>query len=319
MEMFRVLEPGPFTTVQDRGRFNFQQFGVPVSGALDRFSFHAANMLVGNPETAAVLETTFVGPRLEVLADGIVAVCGADVPIALNDRAQPGWKSFSVSRGDTISIRAARRGVRAYLAVRGGIDVPQVMGSRSTYVGGKLGGLEGRALVRGDILSRGPAAHDRLNRMIPPEFRPRFQTETMLRALPGPQDDYFDEGLDVFFSSEFTVSARADRMGYRLDGPVVSFRNDAPRSIISEPSISGAVQVPPDGRPIILLVEQTAGGYAKIATVISGDLDLVAQARPGDRIRFTRCDLAEAHRAYAAYRDALDLLRCSGCKTDGDL
>jgi antagonist of KipI len=309
MEMFSVLEPGPFTTVQDLGRFGFQQFGVPVSGALDRFSFRAANWLVGNRETAAVLECTFMGPKLEVLDDGIVAVCGADVPIALNDRLQPAWESFPVSRGDIMAIRAARRGVRAYLAVSGGIDVPEIMGSHSTCIGGNFGGFDGRALVKGDVLSRGSGSRDPSIRKMPMHLRPSFQTEMILRAIPGPQDDYFENGLDLFFRSEYRASTRTDRMGYRLEGPALAFKNDIPRSIISEPSLSGVVQVPPDGLPIILLVEQTAGGYAKIATVITADLHVVAQARPGDRIRFERCDLAQAREAYAAYRKKLLLVR----------
>jgi len=305
MRMFRVIEPGPFTTIQDLGRFGFQQFGVPVSGALDRSSFRAANLLVGNPGNSAVLESTFMGPKLEALAEGIVAVCGADVPIALNDRPQAAWESFSVRPGDTIGIRAARSGVRSYLAVAGGIDVPEVMGSRSTCVGGKFGGLEGRTLVKGDVLSRGQAALGRHNLTIPLQFRPSFRGSMILRAIPGPQDDYFDRGMDLFFTSEFTVSTQADRMGCRLDGPVIALKDGVPRSILSEPSLSGVVQVPADGRPIILFGEQTAGGYAKIATVISADLDLAAQARPCDRIRFDRCDLARAHALYAGYQAKL--------------
>jgi antagonist of KipI len=309
MEMFGVLEPGPFTTVQDLGRFGFQQFGVPVSGALDRFSFRAANWLVGNRSTDAALEFTFMGPKLEVLADGTVAVCGADVPIALNDRVQPAWEGFRVSRGDVIAIRAARRGVRAYLAVSGGIDVPEIMGSRSTCIGGSFGGFEGRALVKGDVLSRGSGSSDPSIRKIPMHLRPSFETEMTLRAIPGPQDDYFEDGLDLFYHSEYKATTRADRMGYRLEGQALAFRNDIPRSIISEPSLSGVVQVPPDGQPIILLVEQTAGGYAKIATVITADLHVIAQARPGDRIRFERCDLAQAHRIFAAHRERVNLIR----------
>lgn len=309
MEVFKVLEPGPFTTIQDSGRYGYQQFGIPISGALDTFARLAANILVGNSDNDAVLELTFLGPRLEVLSDALVAVTGAEIPVFVNDRPQPMWTSFSVGSGDVISMRATRKGVRAYVSVAGGLDVPVVMGSRSTYTGGKIGGLDGRPLAKGDIVHR--FAGDSQNRIaaLPDDLRPQFHSEITLRALPGPQDDYFAAGLDVFFSSEFTVTSKADRMGYRLEGPKIELKEGVPRSIISEPSLSGAIQIPPDGQPIILLAEQTVGGYAKIATIVSPDLDLVAQARPGDRIRFASVDLTEAHKLYSDYRARLDRLK----------
>jgi antagonist of KipI len=318
MDTFLVLEPGAFTTIQDTGRYGFQQFGVPVSGALDQFSFRIANLLVGNDETAAALEITFLGPKLEALTECVVAVTGADASIRVNDRSEAGWRPFVLHSGDVITIRAARQGVRSYVAVSGGILVPEIMGSRSTYVGGGLGGLEGRALVKGDMLCRGSAATVPAAVSLPESLRPSFSTEHLLRAIPGPQDDHFDEGLDLFYSTSFTVSAKADRMGCRLEGPEIKFKTGAPQSIISEPSMPGAVQVPPDGSPIILLVEQTAGGYAKIATVISPDLDVLAQARPGNRVRFERIDLETAHGAYRAWRERLravrDILESGKCR-----
>jgi len=307
--MFRVLDPGAFTTVQDAGRYGFQRYGVPVSGALDQFSHRVANWLVGNSETAAVLESTFVGPRLEVLSDGIVSVTGADMPVLVNGEARETWQSFTVQAGDRISFKPARRGVRSYLAVRGGIDVPEVMGSRSTCTGGKIGGVRGRALAAQDILPRGIVAGIVSLKGLPNEFRPEFKGEIVLRALPGPQEDFFDAGLEVFFSADFRVSSEADRMGYRLDGPTIEFMEGTPKSIISEPSLPGVVQIPPDGRAIIILVEQTVGGYAKIATIIAPDLNLVAQARPGDLVRFTRIGLNEAYGVHAEYRKRLESVR----------
>jgi biotin-dependent carboxylase-like uncharacterized protein len=309
MEIFKVLEPGPFTTVQDSGRYGYQQFGIPVSGALDMFSYLAANMLVGNRAGAAALEVTFMGPRLEALSDALVAVTGAAAPVLVNNKPQPMWTSFRVTSGDVIAIRATLKGVRVYIAVAGGFLVPQVMGSSSTYTGGKIGGLDGRPLAKGDTLHCGPA--DALNRVVslPEAFRPQFNPEITLKALPGPQDDYFDTGLDAFFGSEFTITAKADRMGYRLEGPKIELKEGVSKSIISEPSLSGAIQIPPDGQPIILLVEQTVGGYVKIATIITPDLDVVAQARPGDKIRFKRVDLSEAHRLHSDYRSQIDRVR----------
>jgi antagonist of KipI len=309
MEMFRVLQPGAFTTIQDAGRYGYQQFGIPVSGALDMFAFRVANMLIGDPETAAVLECAFLGPRLEVLSEGIVAVTGADMPALVNGQVRNSWQSFAVKPGDLISFKPAQRGVRAYLAVAGGIDTPEVMGSRSTFVGARIGGVEGRALAKRDILLRGPADHAYLARCLPEEFRPLLHSKITLRAMPGPQDDYFGEGLEIFFNTEFEVTSQADRMGYRLAGPIIPLKRGMPKTIISEPSVPGSVQVPPDGQPIIKLVELTVGGYAKIATVITPDLDLVAQARPGDRVRFAPVNLEEAHQAYFAYQEKLSRIR----------
>jgi antagonist of KipI len=301
-EVLQVLAPGPFTSVQDRGRYGFQQFGVPVSGALDHFAYAAANALVGNPENAAVLEITFLGPKIEVLAGAVLAVTGADVPIFVSDEIRPTWTSFCVRTGDTIRIGAARKGVRAYLAVRGGIDTPEIMGSRSTYVLGRFGGFEGRPLAKGDILRCGKAETTDRIETVPQNLRPKFESRISLRSVPGPQDDYFGAAIGVLFSSEFTISSQADRMGYRLEGPAIEFKQGSPKSIISEPSLAGAVQVPADGNPIILFGEQTVGGYAKIATVITPDLDVLAQARPGDRVRFVRVGLDEAHEIYRDYR-----------------
>ncbi len=309
MEMLKVLEPGAFTTIQDAGRYGYQKFGIPVSGALDMFAFRVANMLVSNPETSAVLECTFVGPRLEALSEGLVAVSGADMPVLVNGRIHESWQSFTVKPGDLISFRPAQKGLRAYLAVAGGINVPEIMGSRSTFAGAKVGGLNGRALVKGDILSSGSCDSSYVARNLAKEFIPQLNSKITLRAMPGPQDNYFDQGLEIFFDTEFEVTAQADRMGYRLAGPVIPVKKGKPKTIISEPSVPGAVQVPPDGQPIIKLVELTVGGYAKIATVITPDLDLVAQARPGDLIRFTPVNLADAHRAYFDYQEKLNRVR----------
>lgn len=292
---FNIISPGFFTTVQDMGRFGFQKFGVPVTGALDSFAAKMANFLVGNEYNSALLEFTVVGPRLLVMNDALVAITGAEMEIKLNNTIVSTWTAFKVKPGDFLEIGQAKAGCRGYLAVTGGIEVPPVMNSRSCYVGGKIGGVEGRSLKIGDKLPRGIGVFWDQPRKLPRELVPQFHTEIVLRAIPGPQDDYFDEGLEKFFNSEFTVSPDANRMGYRLDGPVIEQREGMPGSIISESSLPGGIQIPPNGLPIILLVEQTVGGYTKIATVISSDLDLVAQASPGDRVRFERVSLEAAY------------------------
>ncbi|MEJ5378084.1 MAG: biotin-dependent carboxyltransferase family protein [bacterium] len=306
---FQVLEPGAMTTVQDLGRFGFQAFGVPVSGALDQFSARVANWLVGNPSGAALLEVTFMGPKLKVQGDCQVAVTGAEVQLLLNGKEAQTWRALRVRPGDEIWVRQAKAGMRAYLAVTGGVEVPLVMGSRSTYVGARLGGLEGRPLKKGDVILRGSACPREQQMRLPDEYKPLWNQQIRLRTVLGPQEDFFEEGLKVFLESQFLVSPQIDRMGYRLDGPQVHRKPEAPQSIISEPSLPGAVQIPPDGKPIVLLVEQTVGGYAKIATVIWPDLPFLAQARPGDRIRFSAVTLAEAHQIYREFMARLEAIR----------
>lgn len=305
MEVFRVLDPGPFTTVQDMGRYGFQQFGVPISGAMDQFAYRVANLLVGNRQGAAALEITAFGPRLEVLSEADVAVTGADIPLLLDGEEVPRWASVRVRPGQILSFGPLRSGCRAYLAVSGGIDVPLVMGSRSTCVGARIGGCEGRPLAKGDVLRRGDGELLKQPRILPEDLVPTYPRQWELRAIPGPQDDHFDEGLDVFFSAEFVITPRANRMGYRLEGPEVRHKEGMPKGIISEASVPGAVQVPPDGQPIVLGLEQTVGGYTKIATVITVDMDRLAQAKPGEKVRFQRVDLKTAHALYREREEKL--------------
>lgn len=299
MDAFLVQAPGSYTTVQDKGRFGYQKMGVPVSGVLDSFAGSVANLLVGNPEESAVLEITVIGPRLEFLRKMDVALAGAEMGATLNNQPVNCWESFRVSPGDILKIQQVKSGCRAYLAVSGGIEVPEVLGSRSTCVGGKLGGYQGRPLKKGDILRCGECTFLDVPRRLPSAWIPRHSSKIVLRAIPGPQDDYFhEEGLVTFFQSEFTVGINANRMGYRLQGPSIPQKENMPASIISDPSISGSVQIPADGQPIILLVEQTMGGYTKIATVISTDIPKIAQVIPGNVIRFEKVTLETAHSLY---------------------
>ncbi len=300
MQVFKTIEPGAHTLVQDLGRFGFQQFGVPPCGMLDKDAGKIANLLAGNTGNQAVLEITFIGPALEVLCDTVIAVAGAHMGLTINGQPAGNWRSHRVKKGDLLVFDQAITGCRSYLAVSGGIDVPEVMGSRSCYIGAHLGGLEGRALIKDDTIEGFAPPLPGATRQLPEEFVPVYghNIEIELRAVAGPQDDYFDDGLAPFFDAPFTVSHQANRMGYRLTGPVLRQRPYTPSSIISEPSLPGGVQVPPDGQPIVLLAEQTVGGYTKIATVISTDLPRLAQAVPGDSVRFVPVTLDEAHRAY---------------------
>lgn len=311
MDGFNVLAPGGYTTVQDRGRFGFQQMGIPVCGALDLFAFQVANLLVGNSPDAAVLEITVMGPVLEMKIEADIALTGADMGISINDMPVDQWCSLRVTPGDRVAVHQVKRGCRGYLAVSGGVDVPLVMGSRSTYTGGNLGGFLGRPLKSGDILPCSPAGLLHRQRALPKAQVPDYPTDVAVRAIPGPQEDYFDEGLTTLFSSPFMVTAKADRMGYRLQGREIPIRTGMPKSIVSEPSMPGGIQIPADGQPIVLLVEQTVGGYAKIATVISSDLGKVAQTTPGDTLRFESVTLEAAHAACREEADRLAAIRAS--------
>ena len=308
MQVLSILTPGGYTTVQDEGRYGYQQMGIPVSGVLDAFAFHCANLLVANPRNSAVMEITVMGPRLDILAPADLAVTGADIKMTLNDQPIETWTSFSVKPGDILDVQQVKSGCRAYLAVSGGIDVPQVMGSRSTYVGANIGGYQGRLLKAGDIIKCGQGRRLADRRQIPADLIPAYPPEITIRAIPGPQDDFFQEGLEVIFQSDFMVSTKADRMGYRLQGPKIKIREGMPKSIISEPTMPGGVQIPADEQPIILMVEQTVGGYTKIVTVISVDLPKVAQATPGDTIRFEKVSLETAHALYQEQQKKLQTL-----------
>lgn len=306
MDAFRVISPGSFTTVQDRGRYSFIDRGVPPSGVLDPYAYRMANLLVGNPVDAAVLEITVMGPALEVLGEADVALTGAHMAVTVNQTAAPMWQTIRLGKGDVIRIRQAKSGCRSYLAVTGGIHVPPVMGSRATCVKARIGGVEGRVLRKDDVLARLPAEPLARPRTLPADLIPSYLPEIVLRAIAGPQEEVFASGLETFFGGVYEVTSEADRMGYRLQGPPVHHDEGFPQSIISEPTVPGNVQLPADGQPIILLVEQTTGGYTKIATVISTDLSKIAQAVPGNRVRFQRVTLEEAH---GFYREQARLLR----------
>jgi antagonist of KipI len=306
METFEVIQPGPLTTIQDLGRYGYQQYGVPPSGALDNYAFRIGNLLVGNQETAASLEITLFGCQLRVLQDTTVAVTGADLGATLNGNPISMWESIPVRRGDIISFPLPKSGCRAYLALTGGINVHLVMSSAATYTRASIGGLEGRALRKGDILQTGKPVPAPKRARVPSEYIPLYQQQIELRVILGPQDNCFTEdGIRTFLQSEYTVSTQADRMGFRLVGPKIQHRETA--DIISDGIPLGAVQVPGDGLPIILLADrQTTGGYTKIATAISVDISKLAQAKPDYKVRFRQVSEDEALIALQEYEQKIN-------------
>jgi biotin-dependent carboxylase-like uncharacterized protein len=302
-----VLDPGSFTTVQDLGRPGHARLGVSAAGAADPIALRLANLLAGNPAGAPALEMTLLGGAFRFAAPGYVALAGADMEGMIDGRPLPPWSAGPIAAGATLACRAARSGARAVLAVRGGIAVPAVLGSASTHTSSGLGGHDGRALRRGDLLAIGdaPGPPPQGARQVRPGTVARLGYDAppgrqrILKVTRGAHADSFDlTARALLAGSVFAVSASSDRMGLRLEGPLLP--PPLAGRMLTEGMPLGAIQVPPGGQPVVLFVDhQTTGGYPVIGCVITADLAAVGQLRPGDRIRFEEVSLAAA----------LDLLR----------
>jgi biotin-dependent carboxylase-like uncharacterized protein len=300
IDCLEILSPGLQTTVQDTGRFGFGRFGVAPSGALDSYALRIANLLVYNPENGACLETLLMGLRIKALMDITIAVTGADLQVQIDRRPLELWRSHSMKNGQILSFLGPASGCRAYIAFGGGLQVPEIMGSLATNLPSAFGGFQGRALQAGDVLTVKSTAREPMvsGRVFKPEWIPSYPSQWTLRVMWGPQDGDFPEATrNLFIESTFSVSPESDRTGIRLDGPEIDRCEDVAESIISEGVISGSIQVPGDGKPIIILGETVTGGYRKIATVISADLPLLGQIKPGEAVRFLPVSLDEANRA----------------------
>jgi len=295
-----VLRSGMLTTVQDLGRRGHRGAGVPLGGAMDAMALRVVNLLVGNGEDAAALEFTLTGPELVFTADTTIAMGGGDFG------GVPRWQPVRVRAGERVKFGAARTGCRGYLAVAGGLDVPVVLGGRGTYLRAALGGLEGRALRDGDELRAAAVSWEMAGRwQIDERILPSYSAAPTVRIVRGAQAGEFDGPLTTV---GFKVTSKSDRMGVRLIGPEM-VRRDA-RELVSATVAPGTVQVPPDGQPIVLMADaQTIGGYPQIAHVISVDLPLVAQLKPGDTLRFREVTLQAAHQLILDRARALALLR----------
>lgn len=304
-----VLSPGLLTTVQDMGRVGYQQFGVSVSGVMDPRSAALANILAGNDMGEAVLECTMMGPKLRFDRACVIAITGGDLGPTLDGQPIPGYRALAVRAGQVLGFTAPKTGCRAFIAFSGGLDIPLAMGSRSTDLKAKLGGLQGRRLEKGDAIGfRSPV--EALPRMADRALRPEFAPQPVytLRAVLGPQDDAFtQDGFRTFLTGAYTVTPEFDRMGCRLSGPAIQHRQTA--DIISDGIAFGAVQVPSSGAPIIMLADrQTTGGYTKIANVITADFRILAQLKAGDKVRFAEVSVEEAQNILLARRAALNVL-----------
>ena len=311
-----VIKPGLSTTVQDLGRPGYYHIGIPLSGGMDRLALAAANLLVGNDENAAVLEAVFMGPELEFTTDATVAVTGAELPPKVNGNPASTWTSFKVQRGDVLSFDYLRKGARAYIAVSGGIDVPVVLGSRSTYTLGALGGHNGRKLEAGDTLPVGDGNGAAAGRTVAESLRRLPEQPTELRMIPGLYWHRITEAAGKhFFEDTWKVAPEADRIGYRFKGgrPLEFVPREPPFGAGSDPSNIvdacypyGSIQVPSGTEPIVLHRDAVSGGgYFMIGTVISADMDLIGQLQPHTPARFVP---VEMEAALAARRDREALL-----------
>lgn len=324
MRTMLVDRPGMLSTLQDTGRLGHQQYGVSVNGPMDEWSHRAANALVGNPENAAVLECTLNGPRLSFSEHTLIALCGAPMDVTADGQPVPYGRAVLLRRGVVLDIGARTAGARLYLAVRGGLAPEPVLGSRSTNVRAGFGGFHGRPLRKGDHVPlspqrRGASALPIERRMVqsglpmltalPVDISPPARPDGLLRFIPGPHWNAFTAAARADFElGPYKVTPQSDRMGMRLQGPALKLQNAM--ELVSEATVFGTVQVPPDGQPILLMADrQSAGGYPKIGYVASADLPLLAQAMPGDSLHFKAVSQAEAENAWRDFEERLQQLR----------
>lgn len=323
----RVLRAGLLASIQDLGRHGYQKYGIIVSGAMDTYALRIANFLVGNEEEEGALEITLLGPSLKFEKNMLVAITGGNLSPTINGQPVPMWRPVYVRADSILRFGACKSGCRAYLAVAGGYDLQEVMGSKSTYLRAGIGGFQGRALQVGDVLQTAvddrrtekfiksfvdnniSAEYSSTSWYIGENYIPRDAQPIVIRITEGNQFGKFTESSrQELMNCFFGIKTQSDRMGYRLSGSILTL--ETPLEMISEAVTFGTVQVPPDGNPIILLADrQTAGGYPKIAQTVLVDLPVIAQARPGNKIHFQKVSLAEAEELYLAKGQAVQKIK----------
>lgn len=318
-----VLHAGMFTTVQDLGRSHYQQYGVPVGGAMDKNALRMINMLVGNEENEAGLEMTIMGPKLLIKKTTLLAIGGSDMEPLLNGKRIPLWRPILAEEGSMLCFGKVKSGCRTYVTFAGGIHIDRTMGSKSTYIRAAIGGIEGRMLKKGDYFQLGEQSemasrfiedlqkgeHIKTKWAISSSVRPKYKKDPKLRVITDFEYDQFkEESKKAFFTKEYKVSNYADRMGYRVEGEVLNRIEE--KEILSSPVTFGTIQVPNGGQPIILMADrQTTGGYPRIGNIISVDLPLLAQLKPGDYVSFEKITLEEAEQLYIEQEVNMNLLK----------
>jgi KipI family sensor histidine kinase inhibitor len=297
---FEVLEPGLFTTVQDLGRPGYRHLGMPASGAIDFDALRVANILVGNEPDAPAIECTTPGPALRMLDERWIALAGADLTATLDGTEIELCEPIRIRAGQEIRFGAPRKGTWVYLAFSGGIEAKATLGSAATYAAGRVG----RRLARGDVLGVNRTQRRSVNLRAPEEVMRIPESEIAIRVIPGPQEAWFDDDAHSFYDAVFRVTVQSDRAGIRLDGPPIPRRE---QEMLSDAMLPGAIQVPPDGKPIVILADgPTTGGYPKIGVVATADLPLLGQSRPGTRVRFVKTTVEQA---IAALRERQIIIR----------
>ena len=314
--MITIVKPGLLDTIQDLGRHGYQKYGIVTSGAMDTWAHRIANLLVGNSENNSTIEMTLMGPQIRFVEDSLIAICGGDFHPTIDGISVPMWRPTFIKKNQILKLGHAQKGCRAYLAVGGGFDLPVIMNSQSTYIRAGIGGYKGRALKKNDELSFGSKSKrtrqilntlskDKLSNSfratkwsVASTLIPQLSSDWEVRVTKGNQFDLFNKSyLAHFFNESYKISSESDRMGYRLNSPGL-----APlvtEEMISEAVAFGSIQVPPDGKPIILAADrQTTGGYPKIAQISACDFSRIAQAKPGDSLSFTEISLAQSQNLY---------------------
>ncbi|MBM7550124.1 biotin-dependent carboxyltransferase family protein [Peptoniphilus gorbachii] len=309
MSSIDVINGGILTTIQDSGRYGYQELGIPTSGVMDDYNYRLANILVGNKLDEAVFEMTFFGPTLKFNENLIIAITGSNMNPKINGELAPMYETIKVKKGDTLQFGKVNEGIRSYLAFGGSIDVPVVNGSKSTHIKTKMGGIEGRALKAKDEINIKKSKEETM-RKIPEKYIPKISHCNILRIVLGPQDDYFTEkGIhDLFRSGGYQVTKDFDRMGIRLKGTAIEHKETA--DIISDGTTFGSIQVPANGQPIILVADrQTTGGYTKIGNVITADLHKLAQMTFLDKVLFQEIKIEESQKLAIDYKNKFDLIK----------
>lgn len=309
MSSIDVINGGILTTIQDSGRYGYQELGIPTSGVMDDYNYRLANILVGNKLDEAVFEMTFFGPTLKFNENLIIAITGSNMNPKINGELAPMYETIKVKKGDTLQFGKVNEGIRSYLAFGGSIDVPVVNGSKSTHIKTKMGGIEGRALKAKDEINIKKSKEETM-RKIPEKYIPKISHCNILRIVLGPQDDYFTEkGIhDLFRSGGYQVTKDFDRMGIRLKGTAIEHKETA--DIISDGTTFGSIQVPANGQPIILVADrQTTGGYTKIGNVITADLHKLAQMTFLDKVLFQEIKIEDAQKLAIDYKNKFDLIK----------
>lgn len=317
-----IIKPGMLATIQDLGRIGYQRFGVNCNGTMDESSARVANILVGNSEHEAVIELTLFGSAIKFTSTHLIAICGGDMNPYINNQPVDMWQPIIVNEGSTLTFAQYRAGCRIYVAVAGGLDIPKVLGSYSTSLRAKVGGIEGRALKAGDIIHIKKIHSTSLSYKLwnklegksrlsfhVQHFAPAYEEIVTVRYVKGPDFAYLTEqSQKQWTSSVWKIDAQSDRMGYRLQGEQLEW--EVREEKISEGVVHGTVQLPANGQPIILLADrQTIGGYPKIAVIISKDISLLGQMKPGQKISFEEVSLAEAEQLYIEYEQDIAILK----------